>query len=70
MLTEQELNVLREQGLISTQEVAFRENGQLIAKHVLTNARRIVNASMQIETAGASKKLLLDQVGRSGKVIH
>jgi hypothetical protein len=72
ILTEQELNVLRAQGMISQQEVAFRDElGNLFAENVMTRAQRpLGGGSFQVEGADPNKKLLLDQVARKGNVIH
>ena len=70
ILTDQELNVLRSQGIISQQEVAYRDDsGNLVAENVLTRAQRSVGG-YQVESAGPNKKLLLDQIGRKGNIIH
>lgn len=71
ILTEQELSVLRSQGAISQQEVAYRDdNGNLFAENVMTRATRKITGGFALESSAPGRKLLLDQVTRKGSIIH
>ena len=70
LLSQQELDVLRSQNVITAQEVAFRnEQGQLVAENVMTRAQRVVSGAGVSEST-APKKILLDQVSRQGRVLN
>lgn len=72
ILSEQELSVLRSQGVITQQEVAYRDDhGNLVAENVMTRAQRSISqGGYQVESTGPDKKLLLDRVARKGNIIH
>jgi len=58
LLSEQELMVLRKNGLISSDEVAYRDqSGNLIAENVMTKTERMVSVPSKMTE---SKSLLLD----------
>lgn len=70
MLTEPELNVLRAQGVLFAQEVAFRDaDGNLIAENVLTRVQRAISMSGLAETKKTGR-LLLDQVVKTGQILN
>lgn len=70
LLSQQELSVLRAQGVITAQEVAFRnEQGQLVAENVMSRSQRVVGGSSVSESAGGPKKLLLDQTVPQGRLL-
>lgn len=71
MLTEQELNVLRSQGVIAPGEIAFRDDtGNLFAENVMTRSTRRISGGFAMESSVPGRKLLLDQVSRKGNVIN
>jgi hypothetical protein len=44
-LSENDMAVLREKGLLQENEVAFKEGGITIAENVITNVRRQINTT-------------------------
>mgnify|MGYP001163546139 CR=1 FL=1 len=43
-LTEKELNSLREQNLLGSEETAYWVGDRLVAEHVISRARRVIEA--------------------------
>lgn len=57
-LSDNDTNLLRSQGIISELEIVSREGDVLIAEHILTHVRRVINTSgLLLES---DKKILLD----------
>jgi len=58
VFTPDEIRQLREQGIISKEEVVYQEGDLYVAKNVVTDSKRIVEIRSLISSRNESKRVL------------